>query len=330
MISYFFITLIIINFLIIYYFSSYSKFINIIDKPDSIRKFHTQDTIILGGTIFYFNLIISFFYILFFSNITEVLFLSKKNFFIFFICLILIFLIGIFDDKYNLSPNKKFLLLTCVISFLVFQNFRIENINVSFYKNISLGNFEIFFIIFCFIVFMNAFNMLDGINLQCGLYFSYILFFLFLKGLPIELFFLLLISNFTYLYLNFKNKVFLGDSGTLLVSFLVSYFMIQSFNIDKITYSDEILLILLIPGLEMIRLTFERIKRGVNFLYADREHMHHIFQRKFNTNLAIIIGQVILMFPYIFSLIIGNNLISILLSIFLYLFVIFFFRRSIV
>ena len=45
MISYFFLTLIIINFLIIYYFSSYSKFVNIIDKPDDIRKFHTKNTI---------------------------------------------------------------------------------------------------------------------------------------------------------------------------------------------------------------------------------------------------------------------------------------------
>jgi UDP-GlcNAc:undecaprenyl-phosphate GlcNAc-1-phosphate transferase len=329
MINYFFITLIIINSLIIYFFSSYSKFINIIDKPDNIRKFHTKNTIILGGIIFYFNLIIYFFYIFFLSNIPEAFFLSKKFFFTFFICLSLIFLIGIVDDKHNLSPNKKFFLLTFVILFLVFQDFRIENINVSFYKSISLGNYSIFFTIFCFIVFMNAFNMLDGINLQCGLYFLFILFFLFLRGLPIELFFLLIISNCTYLYLNFKNKVFLGDSGTLLISFVTSYFMIQSFNNGKIIYSDEILIILLIPGLEMIRLTFERVKRKVNFLHADREHMHHIFLRKFNTNSAIIIGQIILVFPYFFSLIINNNLISILFSVFLYFFVIYFFRRRI-
>ena len=47
----------------------------------------------------------------------------------------------------------------------------LNEIKFSFYdKNILLNEYNIFFTIFCFLVFINAFNMFDGINLQSKSY----------------------------------------------------------------------------------------------------------------------------------------------------------------
>ena len=53
--------------------------------------------------------------------------------------------------------------------------------------------------------------------------------------------------------------MFLGDSGTMLLSFILSYFFIKSANVSGILYSDEIFLIMMIPGFELLRLAITRI-----------------------------------------------------------------------
>ena len=42
--------------------------------------------------------------------------------------------------------------------------------NFFYSETINLGRYGIFFTLFCFLVFLNAFNMFDGINLQSCLY----------------------------------------------------------------------------------------------------------------------------------------------------------------
>ena len=128
----------------------------------------------------------------------------------------------------------------------------------------------------CIFCFMNAFNMLDGINLQAGMYSCFILIVLILFGMDLLLGLIIIFSILVFLKLNYQNKIFLGDNGTLLLSYIFSYLFIDMYNQQKIIYSDTILLILIIPGLEIIRLTFERFKANKNILKPDRNHIHHI------------------------------------------------------
>ena len=55
--------------------------------------------------------------------------------------------------------------------------------------------------------------------------------------------------------LNYKNKIFLGDSGSYLLSSIIGCTFIYQYNyFDNYLYGDEIFIILLIPSIDMLRL----------------------------------------------------------------------------
>ena len=76
--------------------------------------------------------------------------------------------IGIYDDAFGVNANLKLLLSIIFFTFFLFINedFVLENIIISSGQIIHLGSFSIPFTIFCLVIFQNAFNMYDGINLQ--------------------------------------------------------------------------------------------------------------------------------------------------------------------
>ena len=88
--------------------------------------------------------------------------------------------------------------------------------------------------------------MFDGINLQSSMY--SILIFICIYLIYSDLFFikLLIISLIGFSYLNYKNKSFLGDSGTLLLGFVISYIFIKLYNYEFINYADEIVIFMII------------------------------------------------------------------------------------
>ena len=277
----------ILNLFLVINFEKINFFQIIIDKPDKFRKFHKKEVALAGGIILFINII---FYFLF-LNLNPVLILQEiyfknlygLNFFI--LTCTLIFILGVIDDKYDLNPLKKFLFLVIILGQYIFfnENILIKTIQLSFLsESINLGNFSYLFTLFCFLVFLNAFNMFDGINLQSSFYTLIILiYFLYSNQDSILIYFLIIFILF-FKYLNFLNKSFLGDSGTLLISFVLSVIFIRLFNENLIIYSDEILIYMLIPGIDMIRLFFERIKRGNNPFSYDRLHLHHLLLKKYS------------------------------------------------
>ena len=295
----------------------------IIDKPDKIRKFHQKPTALAGGIILIMNIFLYFVFL----NLNEILLinelifknLSEINFFV--LSCFLIFFLGIVDDKFNLDPLKKFVFLFLILGqFMYFdRSINIEILEFSFLQSpIYTGKYSHVFTIFCFLVFINAFNMFDGINLQSSIYSLLILiYFLFLNQNSLLVSFLIIFISF-FLFLNHSNKSFLGDSGTLLISFMISVIFIKLFNEKKIIYSDEILIYMLIPGLDMIRLFFERIKNKRNPFSFDRLHLHHLLLRKFSYSKTILIILILISLPIILSQLNLNKLFIILISMTVY------------
>ena len=125
------------------------------------------------------------------------------------------FFLGLLDDKISISANLK-LIIQILILFIVLlldPNLKIEYIKFSFLdKNFYLNEFSLIFSILCFLLFINAFNMFDVINGQSGLYalINFLIFYLFLDKL---IFLLIMFIMVIFLYKNFKNKIFLGNSG---------------------------------------------------------------------------------------------------------------------
>tara|TARA_B100001057_G_C22627183_1_gene862941 strand:- start:211 stop:855 length:645 start_codon:yes stop_codon:yes gene_type:complete len=205
----------------------------------------------------------------------------------------------------------------------------IKNANFSFSDFIfQFENYSFFFTILCFLLFINSFNMLDGINGQAGSYSVYILITFIFLNVNIALSINLIITLLFFLYFNFKDKMFLGDSGTILLGFVFSYFFIKSYNIGFSISSDEIFLIMMIPGYELLRLALQRLYNKRHPFSPDDQHIHHLLLRRLSFFKSYILIQFLLFFPFLFHLLIENSFISLVVSSTIYLITIFYFSKK--
>ena len=167
------------NFFLIINFKKLSQFFNIYDIPDKLRKKHHHKISLLGGTLILLPFLFSIIMFLIndnkFLDFNQIFFENKKSCILFFLGCIFMYLIGIFDDKFNLSYLLKFLITSIVIVFLLYldESILINKIHLSFYqKPIDISKINIFFTCLCFLLFINAINMFDGIDGQVGFYSS--------------------------------------------------------------------------------------------------------------------------------------------------------------
>ena len=122
------------------------------------------------------------------------------------------------------------------------------------------------------------------------------------------------------LYLNFKNKAYLGESGIQLLAFIISYIFLKTNNFpEKVFFAEEIFIIMSIPGLDMFRLFCIRILKGQNPFKADNNHLHHLFLRKFKYSQSFLLIQFLIIAPIIFFLLQGSSVISVIVAIIIYL-----------
>ena len=169
----FFLILAGINFFFIYKYSFFSGFFNLNDKKTKVP--------VLGGLFLYANFfIIGIYYFYnpgnpFFSEYFMEFFpdqkqVSSREIFVFFLLKRFFFLMGFYDDKYNLNANYRIIasFFIIILFLLVDQNFIIKSISYSEDIEIRLYSLSIVFTTICIIGLIFAFNMYDGINLQFG------------------------------------------------------------------------------------------------------------------------------------------------------------------
>jgi UDP-GlcNAc:undecaprenyl-phosphate GlcNAc-1-phosphate transferase len=313
---------VLVNIPIISFYKRLVNFININDRPDTVRKFHKNEVPLFGGILIIYNLIffIIFDYFYDFNLFQEIS--SKREYLSIFTGLLFFFCIGIFDDKYNLSANKKLFINFFILLFLILidDNLVIKQLTFSFIEYpIYLNNFSHLFTILCILLFINAINMFDGINLQTGAYCITIFLIFLFKDAYIFISIILICTLIVFLFYNFFNKMFLGDSGTNILAFLISYILIKSYNLNQDFSADEIFIILSFPGLDMFRLFLSRIFKGENPFNSDRNHIHHLINRKLKTYQTFIVIQICILFNIIIFYVFDNKLIVLFITIFTYL-----------
>lgn len=314
---------VLINLPIVFFYNYLIKFINIYDKADNIRKFHKNKVALSGGIFLIYNFSIFFVLdFLFFNYELLNLDFDTREFFSLYLGLILFFVIGLYDDKFNLGANKKLFLNFFVIIFLILLDDKlvIRELNFSFLENsIELRNFSYMFTILCILLFVNALNMFDGINLQAGTYCLIIFFLLVLKSLYIQTVIISILTILLFLFYNFKNKSFLGDNGTQILAFLISYLIIKSHNFYNAFTPEEIFIILAIPGLDMFRLFLQRIIKGKNPFFPDRNHIHHISFFKKNEIHSFISIQILIIFCMLSYYLLNNKISSLIFTVLFYI-----------
>ena len=297
--------------------------IGIYDKPENFRKVHKSIIPPIGGIIFYVIFIIYVFFILFLDVQSE-FFIYNKQIIAIIICSTFIFIFGLLDDKYNLGSLTKSLCFIFFITIFVLNDIKSEIFYLkfdTFDKILTLDRFSLFFTIFSVFVFMNALNMYDGINLQSGLYLIFLSIIFLFKSIDPIFFLINIICLIFFTFYNYKNKIFMGNNGIYLLSFIFGIFFIKSnVYLTKIS-TEEILILMAIPGIDMIRLFFIRIINGKNPFLGDNKHIHHLLLNKFREKTAIIVFSLTL-FPFVFFHLFGLIVVVFLLQIFSYFLVI--------
>jgi UDP-GlcNAc:undecaprenyl-phosphate GlcNAc-1-phosphate transferase len=306
----FFLVVIILNFIFYLLSDKIAKVLKLYDNPDKIRKIHTNKTSLLGGLIFLINIFGYLIYeVIVNKSVIFETFAFQKNLstFIFICSLILLFVIGIVDDKFKLSAKLRLALLTIIISInlLVNPELNISLIKLSFMSPFSIGDLSFFWTLLCFLLFINAFNFFDGLNLQsAGLIYSICIFFLY-KNIFFNFFIVIFIANTIFLYLNYQSKIFLGNSGSFSLPFLFGALFISSYNNIPSVMADEIVVLMIIPGWDLIRLFFLRIMHKKNPMSADNNHIHHYLIKKFSQTKSAMIIQSLIWIPFSLSQYLG-------------------------
>ncbi len=279
---------IMINIPLVVYSEKISKFFNVFDSSDGQRKFQKKPIPLIGGFIIYINfiffLIINNFYNL--EILDERFFQTNRELFSLIFGSFSFFFFGFLDDKYNFNANIKLfsVFIITLIIVMIDENLLVSNLKFeSFSHIIELKNFSYFFTILCFLLFINALNMFDGINLQVGSYSILVLFIFSLKLVFLNFNLILIVALLFFLYLNYKNKAYLGESGVQLLGFIISYIVIKSYNFELgLFYIEEIFIIMALPGLDLFRLFCIRLLKGKHPFKGDMQHLHHLLMKKFD------------------------------------------------
>ena len=323
---------IIINILIFLNNDKIANLLKLYDKPDNVRKIHKSNVPLTGGIFVLLNILIIIIFLSINNSYFERLgiFKDTQDLIIFLLSSILFFLIGFFDDKYDVSANKKFMVMIIFLIPVIFYsaNLSIGQIRVSFLeaKYILPTYVSIFWTILCFLLFINAVNMFDGVNYQVGFFSIYICLFFIINNYFSIFFIVMLISLLSFLILNHQNKAFLGDNGSYLLAFLFSYFFVKMYNQNNNIDSDHIFLIMIIPGIDLIRLFISRVAKGYSPFKPDRNHLHHILLQRYNLITVNLIIQFLIIVPSISGYYFGYTYIFLFLQLLLYFFLVISYR----
>jgi UDP-N-acetylmuramyl pentapeptide phosphotransferase/UDP-N-acetylglucosamine-1-phosphate transferase len=222
-----------------------------------------------------------------FLVIANLFFFYSKDYLIFFL---LIFFLGIFSDLLVIkNPLKKIILqLVIIFLFIFLSNLRIFSTKIFFIDLLIKNNFfSIIFITFCLLILINGSNFLDGLNtLVAGYYMLVVLAILYL-GIQYKInynfyFFIYLFFSLLIIFVfNFLSKVYLGDAGVFLLSFIIGYELIQISNLNShpnLQFVSPIFIVLLLwyPAFENLFSIIRKSYNRINPAQPDNKHLHHL------------------------------------------------------
>lgn len=260
-----------------------------IDIPNE-RKIHKKPIPRLGGLAIFGAFLLG--YILYGEITTQMLSILIGSF--------IIILLGIFDDIKPIRARYKFLvqiiaaLVVVIYGKIYFTEITFLGLKLEFniYMSYILSTFFI-------VAISNAINLIDGMDGLAGgissIYFATIAIIALilnrLNGLDIILSFIMLGSTLGFLVWNFPPaKIFMGDSGSLFLGFMISIIALLGFKVATLTSLVVPVTILAIPIFDTVLAIFRRLIKGENIGTPDKEHFHHqLLKMRFSTRISLVI-----------------------------------------
>lgn len=259
---------------------------HLMDEPGE-RSIHSQRTPTLGGIGIYLSLVVV---------ITTIgAFLDTKILLLILGGTTILFFLGLKDDLLILSPRKKFfgqLLASLLIIF--FTDTRIGSLYGLFGVEIIPYWVSVLFTLFVFVLIINAYNLIDGVDGLAGtlaLFAAICFTYLFIDNSDVSMATIsvaMIGGIIPFLRLNFSshNKIFMGDTGSMIVGFLIAIFSIRFINSTIYDINSSFngsapivaLAVVFFPLLDTLRIFMIRIFIHKKSPFeADKNHLHHRF-----------------------------------------------------
>ena len=308
-----------LSYICIRVFIHFAPRLGYVDIPNE-RSSHKKVTPRGAGIVFSFLFLLSIF-IYDFSNI--------NNTYLVLLSVLIVYLTGVVDDKFEISARTKFLFLI-IASIIVFsQGISINSLGYFFGIDFNIGYFALPFTILVIVGLTNAVNLSDGLDGLAGSLSVITLCALLYIGIKYDDMVLITWSSLLisvvlgFLVLNwYPAKVFMGDTGSLTLGFVISILTIKS--LDHVN-SVSTLFLMAVPVLDTLIVFRRRMQRGQSPFKADKNHLHHILNNIKQDEAYTV--KMILMMQFVFCCMFiqlhnQDNLIN--LIIFAFLFFIFF------
>ncbi|MBV2165405.1 MAG: undecaprenyl/decaprenyl-phosphate alpha-N-acetylglucosaminyl 1-phosphate transferase [Kaistella sp.] len=263
---------------------------NLMDEPGA-RSSHLRKIPNLGGISMFYSLAVC-------ASIFAFELFEMYKFL--FASLVILLYIGVMDDIVVMRAYKKLFAQIVVTSLMVIgSDVRIR----SFFGLFGIYELNYFFSvamsIFTFIVLINAFNLIDGIDglaggysILCSAMFGISYYRLGEYNYPLVVLSGVIIGSVIgFLYFNLSNyrnnKIFMGDTGSMILGFLLAFTAICFIDIFIDKKLPEIpryylqsapaiaMAILILPIIDTLNVFMIRICNGKSPLVADKNHIHH-------------------------------------------------------
>jgi UDP-GlcNAc:undecaprenyl-phosphate GlcNAc-1-phosphate transferase len=288
-------------------------------KPN-YRSSHQAQIANSGGIALFISTTIA---VLFFSRLLEA---SNALFII--IAALVLFFTGVIDDYKPMPVIIKFIgQFLPAILMLLSMNKEFFLVPFFIYSSEWPSWVGYFFWVLSIVAIINTYNFIDGIDaliFQFGTYANLVfgIYFLLAGEVNLAVIAFALAGGILGIYrynVRQHKKIFLGDSGSLLIGGLIGLFSIKFLDLSAneiyIQRSALLLGILFVPVADFFRVIIERLTVGKSPFSADRRHIHHIVLDHFKyshqkTSMIILVFQMLITGVfYLFNMLIGQHIV---------------------
>ena len=259
---------------------------NLMDKPNE-RSSHKEKTPTLGGISFFVSVVFTLFILRSFdADNVGINILAGVG---------VLFFVGLKDDLVGVNPSTK-IIGQIIATLILFFGTNLKIISLDGFLGITNIPYWFSVLISCGMVMaiVNSYNLIDGINGSASMVgmvifasFAYLFY-------DAEMYYYVLLSilciGFLLAFLRYnlssKKRVFMGDTGSMIVGFLLAVLAIKFFALDTTSLENAVitptnkvwvlLAIIFIPFFDTSRVFTTRVIRHGNPFKADRTHIHHI------------------------------------------------------
>ncbi len=259
--------------------------LGVIDKPDQFRKVHGREVPQLGGIAIYVAFVVSLTGLYFYpsSSVQDLFGKYSWEIVVLVIGATVAMVLGAADDVWGLRARWKLLFQTVAAGVAIAGGYAITAVSVPFVGTLFLGPFCVLITLFWFLGCMNAINLMDGLDgLAAGIC-LFVSLTMFVVSLLLDNSYAAMLAClsgaiFGFLLFNFHPaKIFLGDTGSIMLGFLIAGISIMASRKAQAAVALLVPVIALgIPILDTSLAILRRWSRKLPIASPDRGHIHHV------------------------------------------------------